>query len=270
MRDLLIALVQILPASWLRRVGAWQWTGPLARRLVGASSDWIRRQDVIISHGVGRGLRFNAAGANPGYALGTSEPEVQELIASLVKIREVVYDIGANVGFYTVLCGRLVGPGGAVFAFEPLAETARAAKHNAQLNGFVQVTVFDKAVGAKAGTVRMALREESTWARLADASTEGPTITVQMITIDDLVKAGTIRPPDFIKIDVEGAELEVIEGMRETIRAHRPVILCEMHGKNREFAAQMAGLGYEVRPLESELPLAEAKWDVHALATPKS
>lgn len=270
MRKLLLVIAGRLPASWIRRIGAWQWTGPLARRLVAASSRWIRRQDVTISHGPAAGLRFNASGANPGYALGTSEPDVQEAVRLRVHRGEVVYDIGANVGFYTVLMARLVGPTGAVAAFEPLPETADAARHNARMNRFDHVAVFANAVGRRAGQVRMVLGQESTWAKLADHASTGPTVDVAMVAIDDLVESGTIRPPAFVKIDVEGAELEVIEGMRRTIAASRPTILCEMHGKNVDFAALMDELGYEVRALEGNLPLAQARWDVHALATPRA
>jgi FkbM family methyltransferase len=269
MRRLLVAIGSRLPPPLLRRVGAWRWTGPLAGRLVAASSDWFRRHDVIISHGVAAGLRFNAAGANAGYALGTAEPLVQEAVRTLVRPRDVVYDIGANVGFFTVIAARLVGPAGAVIAFEPLPETAGAARRNMDLNGFSHVTVLTNAAGKRGGTGKLELRDESTWARLADASSTGPTVDVEVVAIDDLVEAGVIRPPDFAKIDVEGAELDVIEGMRRTIAAHRPVILCEMHGRNAAFAALMASLGYTVRSLESDLPLAEARWDVHAVATPE-
>jgi len=267
MRRLLLAIASRVPGGLLRRIGAWQWTGPLARKLVAAGSRWIRTQDVVISHGVGAGLKFNAGGANPGYALGTSEPPVQEALQRLVKPGDVAYDIGANVGFFTVLLGRLVGPAGVVAAFEPLAPTAEALRRNAALNGFAHVTVFPNAVGRSAGTVKLALREESTWAKLADATTTGPTLDVTMVAIDTLVEAGTIRPPSLVKIDVEGAELEVIEGMRRTLLKYRPVVLCEMHGKNAAYAALMRELGYDLSALESPLPLAEAPWDVHALAT---
>jgi FkbM family methyltransferase len=269
MRRLLIAIGSRLPASLLRRVGAWRWTGPLAGKLIASSSDWIRRHDVIISHGVAAGLRFNAAGANAGYALGTTEPLVQEAVRTMVKPRDVLYDIGANVGFFTVLAARLVGPAGGVVAFEPLPETAKAARRNADLNGFAHVTVLALAVGRRAGAAKLELREESTWARLANESTTGPTVDVEVVAIDDLVDAGRVRPPNFVKIDVEGAELDVIEGMRRTIIAHRPVILCEMHGTNAAFASLMESLDYTVRSLETELPLAEARWDVHAVATPR-
>ena len=267
-RRLLLAIASRLPAGLLRRIGAWQWTGPLARRLVALGSAWIRQADVVISHGAAAGLRFNTAGANPGYALGTTEPLVQEALRRLLRPGDVVYDIGANVGFFTVLAARLVGSGGAVVAFEPLPSTAEALRRNAALNGFAHVTVVARAVGRAAGAAKLALREESTWARLAAPGETGPTVEVEMVAIDDLVGSGAIRPPALVKIDVEGAELEVIAGMRRTIAAHHPTILCEMHGTNAAFAAQMAELGYGVTALESPLPLADAPWDVHALATP--
>lgn len=269
MRRLLSLIAGKLPAGLIRRIGAWQWTGPLARRFTAAASGWIRNQDVVISHGVGKGLRFNAAGANPGYALGTTEPIVQKAVAELVRAGDVVYDIGANVGFYTVLLGRLTGPTGAVWAFEPLAQSAAAARRNAESNGFSQVTVINKAVGRRSGSISMVLGEESTWAKVADSGAQGPTISVEMTSIDELVDSGAIKPPNFVKIDVEGAELEVILGMRRTIERHQPVILCEMHGKNAEYQALMEELRYSVRALEEDRPLAQCHWDVHALAKPR-
>jgi FkbM family methyltransferase len=269
LRRLLIAIGSRLPAALLRRIAAWRWIRPLAGRFVDSSSDWIRRHDVIILHGAAAGLRFNAAGANAGYALGIAEPLVQEAVRTIVRPGDVVYDVGANVGFFTVLAARRVGPQGAVIAFEPFPETATAARRNADLNGFKHVTVLTNAAGRRGGTAKLEVREYSTLARLADESTTGPTVDVEVIAIDDLVDTGRVRPPDFVKIDVEGAELGVIEGMRRTITAHRPVILCEMHGTNAAFASLMDGLGYNVRSLESDLPLAAAPWWVHAVATPR-
>src|SRR4051812_48770711 len=153
MRQLLLAVARRLPPGLLRRIGAWQWTGPLARRFVTASSQWIRHGDVTIAHGAAAGLRFNASGANAGYALGTSEPQVQDAIQRYVRAGAVAYDIGANVGFFSVLLGRLVGPAGAVFAFEPVHETARSAQRNVDLNGFAHVHIRQEAVGRQAGSV---------------------------------------------------------------------------------------------------------------------
>lgn len=270
MRAILLAIARRLPPGLLRRVGTWQWTGPLARKLVAASSGWLRHQDVVMGHGIGAGLRFNAAGANPGYALGTSEPLVQEELARMVRPGDVVYDIGSNVGFFTVLCAKLAGPAGRVIAFEPLEATAQAARRNAELNQFGHVTVLTRAVGKSSGTARLTLQQESTWTRMAGEGDAGPTFEVALVAIDDLVASGDVPPPNVVKIDVEGAELDVIEGMKDTLAAHRPRILCEMHGKNAAFAALMTSLHYDVRTLQEPVPLADARWDVHAIATPRA
>src|ERR687893_362807 len=92
-----------LPPGTLRRLGTWQFSGPLARRIVGWGSRWVRNRDRTIRHGVGAGLRFNTGDANPGYALGTTEPLIQEALASCLGPGDVFYDVGANVGFFTVL-----------------------------------------------------------------------------------------------------------------------------------------------------------------------
>jgi FkbM family methyltransferase len=221
---------------------------------------------------VGAGLRFDAGGANPGYALGTTEPLVQEALAGLLRPADVFYDIGANVGFFTILGAHMVGPGGRVFAFEPLPENAVALRRNAALNGFDHVTLIEAAVSHAAGTATLFTAAEPTWAKLAtpgDAQATERTVTVRLVTIDDLLAEGSVAAPTLVKIDVEGAELDVIAGMTHTIERHRPVILCEMHGKNHEFAALMRALAYDVTVIEGPGPLEEARWDVHALARPR-
>lgn len=284
-------LVSFLPAAWLRRVGAWQWTGALQRRLVQRGSRWLRESDVVIHHGAAAGLRFNAGGANPGYALGTTEPAVQAALRQRLRPGDVLYDVGANVGFFTVLAARLVGPGGHVVAFEPLPENVAALRHNLALNHFENVTVVEAALGAAEGTAELILDGEPTWAKLAgaDGSDDGlsrdasgdpgggrgalrqappAAFQVRVTSVDALLDSGVLPAPTLVKIDVEGAEVDVVRGMRATLRARRPTLLCEMHGKNREFAALLSDVDYVAAPLEGGEPLESARWDVHVVATP--
>ncbi len=288
-------VVSALPSSWLRRIGAWQWAGALQQRFVRTASQWLRQRDVTIRHGAAAGLKFNAGGANPGYALGTSEPAVQEALQERLRPGDVVYDIGANVGFITVLAARLVEPAGRVVAFEPLPANVAALRHNIDLNQLDNVTVIDAAVGAASGTAGLVLAEEPTWARLAPRGGEpasdsprshadGPTgtptghgakgaaapaaIEVRVVSVDGLLAAGALPPPTLVKIDVEGAELDVVRGMTATLRRYGPILLCEMHGRNREFAALLRDLGYQARTLEGHEPLETAPWDVHVVAVP--
>jgi FkbM family methyltransferase len=277
-------LVSALPASWLRRIGAWQWTGALQRRLVQTGSEWLRQRDVTIRHGAAAGLKFNAGGANPGYALGTTEPAVQEPLLERLRPGDVVYDVGANVGFFTVLAAHLVGRTGRVVAFEPLPANVAALRHNVELNRFDNVTIVEAAVAAAAGSAGLVLAGEPTWAKLAPSTGEPerpttggqpvaagaptPAVSVRLVSVDDLLASGALPPPTLVKIDVEGAELEVVAGMRATLRTHQPILLCEMHGKNREFAALLREVAYEARTIEGREPLESARWDVHVVAVP--
>src|SRR5580658_10208738 len=127
------APLDLLPASVIRWIGRQhrnRYLGPLVRR----ASQRLRERPRTIARGQGRGLRFNPAGTHPGYALGTSEPEIQELLAANVKPGSVMWDVGANVGFLTLIAARLVGPNGQVVAFEPLPSNCEAIRRNLALN----------------------------------------------------------------------------------------------------------------------------------------
>ncbi len=95
-------------------------------------------------------------------------------------------------------------------------------------------------------------------------------LEVEQVTIDELLAAGEILPPALVKIDVEGAELAVIEGMRSTIAAHQPAIVCELHDTNREFVAAMDALGYRVVNLDGPGPVDEPDSGSYALALPRT
>ena len=90
-------------------------------------------------------------------------------------------------------------------------------------------------------------------------------IDVAVVSIDELVAGGQIPPPDVLKIDTEGAELQAIEGMRATIERHRPAIVCELHDTNAQFCALMEELGYVTTNLDGPQAVAQAG-PVHALA----
>ena len=263
-------LVASLPPAWLRAIGRWQWAGSLQRRFVRSGSEWLRHADVTIRHGVGSGLRFNAGGANPGYALGTSEPLVQESLRQVLTEGAVFWDVGANVGFHTLIAARIVGPSGRVVAIEPLPANLAALRRNVALNQLANVTVIEGAASAKGGDVELQLGDEPTWARVAAAGPahQAGSIRVRAFSLDDLQAAEALPHPDVVKIDVEGAECDVVAGMRGLIARRAPVIVCEMHGKNAEFAELLRPLGYELRVLEGDSSLEQARWDVHVIATP--
>jgi FkbM family methyltransferase len=227
---------------------------------------------MTIRFGVGAGLRFNAGGANAGYALGIAEPPVQRVLKQCLQPGDVFYDVGANVGFFTLLGARRVGPQGHVYAIEPVPEIAAAARRNAALNGMAHVTVREAVVGARVGAGELLFSPEPTCGKLASTGARPDTVgslAVPMVSLDHLVLEERLPPPALVKIDVEGAELEVLSGMRATVAAHAPLVLCELHETNRPVAAALSEWGYWQLTVEApETPVAEAHWNAHVLAGP--
>ena len=152
--SLLARVVGVLPTSVIKAVSRAQWKHPLLRRSFGLIARLFRKQDGIIAKGLGKGLRFNAGNSNGGYLLGTSEPDVQEALAKLLKPGMVFFDIGANVGYLTILAARLVGPSGSVVAFDPVPDHAACIRRNAAMNRFEHVSVRPEAIGGENGVHR--------------------------------------------------------------------------------------------------------------------
>ena len=131
----------------------------------------ITAPDTIVV-GPGRGLHFDPGPSNADYASGDNELPVQQALVDHLRPGAVFYDVGANVGFLTVLGARLVGPHGAVYAFEPVASNALYVHRNAEANRFAQVQVLEKAVSNRNGRGDLNLAKYSGGAALA--SVEAP------------------------------------------------------------------------------------------------
>jgi FkbM family methyltransferase len=146
-----------------------------------------------------------------------------------IKPGMTVIDVGANFGYYTLLFGAAVGTAGRVIAIEPVPSTVALLKDTIELNGFTTRTrIVAGAAGAVASSQAHILvppREPKNAAVVA-AGHDG-SIIVPSFTVDEL--AADVDHVDLVKIDVEGAEINVIAGMRETIAKHRPAILLEFN-----------------------------------------
>jgi hypothetical protein len=150
MKDL-APLLRILPSSWIQTAGRLRGRSRTLKRLTDWLPGLLRHREAVIPHGVGRGLRFNAAHSAVGFLLGTHDPEVQQAFAQRLRPGMTVYDIGANVGFTAVLAARLVTAEGRVVCFEPLPDNARHIELNAALNGFAHIAVRRVALGKEDG-----------------------------------------------------------------------------------------------------------------------
>lgn len=258
-------VVGALPAGLLRWLGRAQFRLPPLRRLSLRLAPRLMAGESTIRHGPARGLRIDPAGAHPGYAFGTSEQPLQQALVEMLRPGDVFYDVGANVGFFTLLAARLVGPRGAVLAFEPNPRNAEVLRSNVALNGLANVKVFEQAVAETSGRRRFAIAE-STASHLADHATDEKTTVVDIVSLNDLDAVSGHRPPTVIKFDIEGAEVDALHGAAHVIARHRPAIICEVHGTETEVRRFLQAAGYRLWMLEgSEQAVA---WTAHILAVP--
>ncbi|MBZ5698580.1 MAG: FkbM family methyltransferase [Acidobacteriia bacterium] len=190
-----------------------------------------------VERGPGQGLWLEL---NPRtgqqYLHGDVEPAIQEVLAEKLKPGMVFYDLGANIGFFSLLAARLVGATGKVISFEPDPEIVGRLRRNIAQNGFANVTVVQAGIWSASGNVNFVAADLSSPDRGVgkfvageDASAGTPT---RCIALDDFVRGAPA--PDAIKCDIEGAEVEAFRGAEKLIEAQHPLILCEMHSDANE------------------------------------
>jgi FkbM family methyltransferase len=266
-------LIGLVPASFIAFVSRNQWRSPLLRRVCVWGASFVKSRDGEILHGVGKGLRFNVSNSHSGFLLGSHEAEVQNALATVLKPGMTYYDAGANVGFFAVLASRLIGPSGRVVCFEPLPANAQQIEHNARLNGFSNVMVRTEALGGSNRTETFSLSAEPTWGSLASVGKAPDRASGQMQvavrTLDSLCAPGALPYPDLMKIDVEGAEQELLEGARATLEVARPILIIELHQTNDAVADELDKLNYVYAVLGSPTPVREVAWDANIIAAPK-
>jgi FkbM family methyltransferase len=276
MSGILVRLIGALPLPFIKRVGALRWRFPWLRPVFDLVSREVARGGGPIQQGVGKGLRFDPGPGNAGYVLGTTEPGVQRALASLARPGMTIYDIGANVGFFSVLAAHLVGSGGRVISFEPVPENAEQVRRNAQLNDFRHISVRREALGASHGTATFELGAEATTGHLVvggmpfPKESAGRQVEVPIRVLDAVREGEGLPAPDLIKMDVEGAETLVLQGAARTLRDCRPLLMIELHGTNQAVDDALRAADYHAVTLESgSADIRTAPWDAFVLAAPR-
>lgn len=234
----------------------------------------------VIEAGLAKGLRFDAGAHTVRFEKGDYEQPVQQALALLARPGDVCYDIGANLGFFSILLGRLVGPTGIVHAFEPVPANAAIIERNARLNDLGNIRVMRVALTRSDGEAELLLAQHVGGAVLANAGIPpdpAGRLTVEVAAVDSLLACGALAPPQMVKIDVEGAEMDVLAGMERTLREHAPTIVLELDdATQRECENKVStcrgfleSLGYHTEPLPNSYR--DGRWYVrHFLATHES
>ncbi|MEO7191335.1 MAG: FkbM family methyltransferase, partial [Vicinamibacterales bacterium] len=197
------------------------------------------------------------------YATGEYEPATSALIKSKIGQGDLVVDVGANIGYFTLLASSAVGASGAVMAFEPNVVVRERLTDNIRLNASNNVTVHGEALGPTPGEVTFYVGPSNDTGLASLRALDGSaTVTVPQVRFDDLPRPGG-RPVRLIKVDVEGAELSVIEGMSACLARDRPDIIMEvtdeyLRGLGASAAAlfeHLHSLGYRMYEITESGPL---------------
>jgi FkbM family methyltransferase len=237
----------------VRSICAWLANGP-TKPLVQKGCQWLLSKPRRILSGPARGLLFDPRnGGYPGQILGTTDHEEQAAFASLLKSGDVLYDVGANVGFYAIMGAKIVGEGGRVYAFEPQPHALATLRNNILLNRFNCIDVVPAIVTAQSGSLSVLVTTESQQSRVLGDDEEGGE-RMEAISLDEWSKSAP-RPPSMVMIDVEGHEHEVLMGMRTLIHKFTPKLLVEVHPGAEElvrafFDTHLKPLGYTPQRLD--------------------
>ena len=199
------------------------------------------------------------------------EQETTRLFERLVKPGMVVIDVGSHVGYYSLMAARQVGPAGRVYAFEPEPSNHALLLKNIELNGYSNISATRKAISNRVGSATLFLTslDNGRHSTYQHGLPERGSVPVETTTIDALLAAEGWPRVDLIKVDVEGAEMDVLEGTHQLQRKcpelkliieFSPALLGNAGADPFQFLEQLAGRGFEVHCIaekEGLLPLRE-------------
>ena len=187
------------------------------------------------------------------YFLGSWEGGYTRAIQRILEPGMVVLDVGANIGWYTLMCAHAVGPTGRVHAFEPVPEEVDRLRRNVRLNALSQVSVHEVAVSDAVGVTCIGETRDAgaTWVGEGDRE-------VRTTTLDAFVDRQRLSRVDFVKMDIEGAEVLALRGAQRLLRELRPRLMVEVEPK------PLSRFGF--RPGDVLDALRRADYSLHCLA----
>lgn len=204
-----------------------------------------------VLQGANKNYRWLAGSGINLYWWGTFEIHKQKAISECYKKDMVAYDIGAHVGFYTLMFSRLSGNEGRVYSFEPNARNQYYLKTHLDINNIKNVTILPIALGQVLGYTFF--NDETSDSSTGYITSNHTPLIVPTDSIDNLMDKKLIDPPDIIKIDVEGSELSVLYGTRTVIQEYKPIIFIAIdnHDEKDLIYDFLNNVGYEIELLDN-------------------
>lgn len=196
-----------------------------------------------------RGKKWIVGSGAHGCWLGTYESQMREAFEDALESGDTVFDVGAHVGYYTLLAAEIVGPSGLVVAFEPLPSNLDYLRAHLQLNDITNAIFVEAAVSDRASFARFDDTGGSYSGRLLARSEEGVGIEVSTVALDQWTRGERVGLPCVLNIDVEGAETAVLTGARHILGEARPTVFLATHGReqHRDCCELLSGMGYTLR-----------------------
>ena len=197
------------------------------RGRVGSTLMWAGRTFGIgttrIPFGVLRGRRWQFNSSVPSCAFGIYEQHIAAVLQSRLRKRGVFFDIGANVGYYTLFASTLIGNSGKVVAFEPEPENMRMLEEHIKINGCTNVIPVQKAL-SDAPDILLFDGTKRSMCKLSDSGN----IKVECTTLDTFILESGVSP-EILKMDIEGAEIRALRGADNCLSEIRPEIILSVH-----------------------------------------
>jgi FkbM family methyltransferase len=182
---------------------------------------------------------------------------------------KTVYDIGANFGEFTLFLAKATAPNGHVISFDPIQQNCDAIADNLSLNNLHNVNIIQKGVGShkesRTFMVDPDATQQASFNEEIKKSIQGKSHVLEIMfeidSLDSIIADQKLPVPDFVKIDVEGFELEVLQGMTNTLHKIKPQLFIENHGSNdsqkKENIANIVNIltsfGYKINHIETEV-----------------
>jgi FkbM family methyltransferase len=196
-----------------------------------------------------RGKRWIVSQSLHSFWLGSYEISKQKVMAQHLKPGDIFYDIGANVGFYTLFGAHFVKDHGHVYSFEPFPEVACLVEKHIALNNLKNVSFYPIAISDTNGTAHFQVGASDGMGKIANNGT----LEVKVASLDSLIQDQTIRPATVMKIDVEGGEYGVLKGAASLLKEHKPLIFLATHGDqiHQQCVEFLNQFGYQIESFRS-------------------
>lgn len=256
---------RVIPVSLKRFIYRIKPLAKLIRRMINLSAPEGLEEVIVVSGDLtGMKLLLDLQ-REKDYWLGTYELELQAAIRDLVQPGWVAYDVGANIGYVTLLLSQAVGLEGKVFAFEPLPANLDRLRANVELNSMdARVTIVPKAVTRSSGLVHFLVgpsvgtgKAEGSAGRQLDYP---DTIEVPGVSLDEFILEDRHPTPQVVKMDIEGGETLAFPGMKMVLEGAHPLLFLELHGQESARIAwdMLHEVGYRILHMRSGYPAVDS------------